>query len=115
MLPVLSDEDVQGAIITGLLLHFPAIDMVRAQDVGLMQTPDPIILEYAANHHRIIITHDRNTMTAHALDRMNQGLRMAGLIVLEQNINIGKAIQEVGTLVEAGEIGDLDGQILYLA
>jgi predicted nuclease of predicted toxin-antitoxin system len=115
MLPVLSDEDVQGAIITGLLLHFPAIDMVRAQDVGLMQTPDPIILEYAANHHRIIITHDRNTMTAHALDRMNQGLRVAGLIVLEQNINIGKAIQEVGTLVEAGEIGDLDGQILYLA
>jgi hypothetical protein len=115
MLPVLSDEDVQGAIITGLLLHFPAIDLVRAQDIGLMQTPDPVILEYAANHHRAIITHDRNTMTAHAQSRINQGLPMAGLIVLEQHINIGKAIQEVGTLIEAGEVGDLDGQILFLA
>jgi predicted nuclease of predicted toxin-antitoxin system len=115
MLPMLSDEDLQGAITAGLLLHFPTIDLVRAQDVGLMQTPDSTVLEYAASHHRVVITHDRNTMTAHAQARLDQGLLMAGLIVLEQNISIGKAIQEIGTLAEAGEIGDLDGRILFLA
>jgi hypothetical protein len=115
MLPLLIDEDVRGAIAAGLLLHFPALDLVRVQDVGLMHAPDPLILEFAANQNRIVITHDRNTMTAHAQDRVNQGLRMAGLIVLQQYINIGKAIQEIGTLAEAGEIGDLDGQILFLA
>jgi hypothetical protein len=115
MLPLLSDEDLQGAIVAGLLLHVPGIDLVRVQDVGLMQTPDPIILEYAASQNRVIITHDRNTMTAYAQDRLPQGLLMARVIVLEQFINIGKAIQEVGTLAQAGDPGDLDGQILLLS
>jgi hypothetical protein len=115
MLALLSDEDLQGAIVDGLLLHVPGIDLVRVQDVGLMQTADPIILEYAASQHRVIVTHDRNTMIAHAQIRMRQGRRMAGLIVLEQLINIGKAIQEVGTLTQAGDPGDLDGQILFLS
>lgn len=115
MLPLLTDEDLHGTITTGLQLHFPTLDLVRVQDLGLVQTADPVILDLAANQNRVVITHDRNTMTAHAHDRMNQGLRMAGLIVLAQNISIGKAIQEVGTLAEAGEIGDLDDQILFLA
>jgi len=46
---------------------------------------------------------------------MDQGLRMAGLIVLAQFINVGKAIQEVATLAQAGNPGDLHGQILFLA
>jgi predicted nuclease of predicted toxin-antitoxin system len=115
MLRLLSDEDLQGAIVSGLVLHFPAIDLVRAQDIGLMQTPDPVILEYAASQNRVMVTHDRNTMTAHAQDRINQGLPMSGLIVLAQFANIGKAIQDVGTLAEAGDLGDLDGQILFLS
>jgi hypothetical protein len=115
MLPLLTDEDLQNAIVTGLLLHFPEIDLVRVQDVGLMHTPDSVILEFAASQNRVIVTHDRNTMTAHALDRVNQGLHMAGLIVLDQHISIGKAIQEVGTLAQAGDPGDLDGQILFLS
>ncbi len=115
MLPLLTDEDLQGKIVAGLLLHFPELDLVRAQDIGLMQTPDPIILDYAASQNRVIVTHDRNTMTAHAQDRMRQGLHMAGLIVLEQLMSVGRAIQEVGMLAQAGDPGDLDGQILFLS
>jgi hypothetical protein len=115
MLPLLSDEDLRGAIVSGLLRHYPTIDLVRVQDIGLMQTDDSVILEHAAGQDRAVVTHDRNTMTAHAQDRMNQGLRMSGLIVLAKFINIGKAIQEVGTLAEAGESGNLDGQILFIS
>jgi predicted nuclease of predicted toxin-antitoxin system len=115
MLLLLSDEDLRGAIVAGLLLHFPAIDLVRAQDVGLRGTPDPVIHHYAASRQRVLVTHDRTTMTAHAQDRLAKGLHMAGLIVLEQFINTGKAIQEVGTLAQAGNAGDLDGQILFLS
>lgn len=115
MLPLLSDEDLRGAIVRGLFLHVPEIDLVRAQDVGLMHAPDPVVLEYAAVQNRVIVTHDRNTMIGYAQDRMNQGLRMAGLIVLDQFIDTGMAIQEVGTLTQAGEPGDLDGQILFLS
>jgi hypothetical protein len=114
MLPLLTDEDLQGAIVIGLTLHIPGIDLIRVQDVGLMRTPDPVILEYAAVQNRVVVTHDRNTMTAHARDRINQGKRMAGLLVLDKYIPIGKAVQQLGILAQAGDPGDLDGQILFI-
>jgi len=115
MLPLLSDEDVPEAITDGLRQHYPGIDVMRVQEIGLLHTPDPIILERAAAEDRAIFTRDRNTMTAHARDRMRQGLRMAGLIVLAENISIGKAVQDLGTLAQAGNPGDLDGQILFIS
>jgi hypothetical protein len=54
-------------------------------------------------------------MIAHARELMTQGLRMAGLIVLAEEISIGTAIQELGTLAQAGDPGDLDGQILFIS
>ena len=89
--------------------------MWRTGNCSLGSLADPVILEYAASQNRVIVTHDRNTMTAHAQDPMNQSLRLSGLIVLDPFISIGKAIQEVGTLAEAGDPGHLDGQILFLA
>ena len=68
-----------------------------------------------AAEDRAIFTRDRNTMTAHARDRMLLGLRMAGLMVLAEDISIGKAIQNLGTLAQAGNPGDLEGQILFLS
>jgi hypothetical protein len=115
MLPLLSDEDVPAAITEGLRQHFPDVDVVRVQEIGLMNAPDPTIFERAAADNRATFTRDRNTMIAHALDRINQGLRMAGLIVLAEDVSIGKAIQELGTLSQAGDPGDLDGQILFLS
>jgi Domain of unknown function (DUF5615) len=115
MLPLLSDEDVHGAITAGLRQHFVGLDVVRVQEIGLLHAPDPIILERAAAEGRVLFTRDRNTMTAHARDRIRLGLRMAGLIVLAEDIRIGKAIQDLGTLAQAGNPGELDGQIVFLA
>jgi Domain of unknown function (DUF5615) len=114
MLPLLSDEDVPRSITDGLRQHFPGVDVLRVQDLGLGNTPDPIILAWAANENRAIFTRDRNTMTAHALDRVRQGLGMPGLLVIAEHIQIGKAIQALGTLAQSGEPGDLDGQIVFL-
>ena len=63
MLRLLSDEDVHVAIVAGLRQHFGGIDVVRVQEIGLMHTPDPIILDRAAADDRVIFTRDRNTMT----------------------------------------------------
>ena len=40
MLPLLSYENFNGDIVRGLLRRRPDLDLVRVQDVGLMQTPD---------------------------------------------------------------------------
>ena len=42
---LLTDENFNGAILRGLIRRLPELDIVRVQDVGLMNTDDPEILE----------------------------------------------------------------------
>ena len=62
----LVDEDFDNDIMRGLLRRLPTLDVVRAQDVGLSGQPDPIVLAWAAQEDRVLLTHDVSTMTAHA-------------------------------------------------
>ena len=48
MFRFLAGENVDGNLIHGLSVHIAGIDLVRAVDVGLDHTPDPVILEWAA-------------------------------------------------------------------
>ena len=89
MLHFLSDENFTGIIIRGLLLQRPNLDLVRVQDVGLMEEDDPTILEWAANHHRIVLTHDRATMPDFAYARIAANKQMPGLFVFTNRISIG--------------------------
>jgi predicted nuclease of predicted toxin-antitoxin system len=53
---LLTDEDFNGSILRGLLRRLDRLDIVRVQDVGLLHTDDPTILEWAANEQRILLT-----------------------------------------------------------
>ena len=55
MVPFLTDEDFNGRILRGLLLRRPGLDVVRVQDVGLQGAPDPAVLEWAAQHPRVLL------------------------------------------------------------
>ena len=78
MLPLVADENVNGAIIRGLRRRQPGIDLIFVQEVGLDHTPDPDILEWAAAEGRIVITEDVNTMVGFAWDRVRAALADAG-------------------------------------
>ncbi|MGV2391344.1 MAG UNVERIFIED_CONTAM: DUF5615 family PIN-like protein [Microcystis novacekii LVE1205-3] len=77
---LLTDENFNGAILRGLVRRLPELDIIRVQDVGLMNTDDPDILEWAANEGRILLTHDVATITMYAYNRVNQGLPMTGVV-----------------------------------
>ena len=62
MLSLISDDDVHDDVVRGLRRRESTLDMVRAVEVGLTHTPDPLILTWAAEHQRILITGDLNTM-----------------------------------------------------
>ena len=59
----LADEDLDSDIIGGLRSREPAIDILDVKKAGLRGTTDPILLDLAAQQGRIVITHDRRTMT----------------------------------------------------
>jgi hypothetical protein len=74
MLPLLFDEHVPVQIVAGLQQRQPGLDLARVQDVGLGQTPDPVVLEKAAALGRVVVSCDKKTLAVDAWDRVAQGL-----------------------------------------
>jgi predicted nuclease of predicted toxin-antitoxin system len=114
MLRLLSDEDFNRRIVRGMRRRQPGLDLVQAQDVGLSGMEDPLVLEWAANNDRIILTHDENTMTAAATERLRHGQPMAGVFVVPQWVSIGQAIDDLLVLDGASEQDDWNSQIVWL-
>ncbi len=108
------DENFNSNIVNGVLRRRPDTDFVRVQDVGLEGVDDPTILVWAASENRILLTHDVNTITAFAYDRIRQSLPMPGVFAVALSVSIGLAIDEILTLIECSVEGEWDGQINYL-
>ena len=114
MLHFLTDEDFDGRLSSALLTRVPGLDLVRVQDVGLMHTPDPDILAWAAAQGRIVLTHDRNTMTGFAIARVSAGQLMAGLFVVDRQAPRGRVLNDLEVMAAASEMDEWRDQIIYV-
>jgi predicted nuclease of predicted toxin-antitoxin system len=114
MLRLLIDEDVHGAIVEGLRRRQPALDLVRVHDVSLRHTPDPNILEWAAQQGRVVVSVDKKTLAVDAWDRVARGLPMPGVAILRILLTIGQAIHELEIIALAGNPDDFKDQVIYL-
>jgi len=114
MVSFLADENFNGRIVRGLLRRAPHIDLVRAQDVGLLGTSDPTVLEWAAKSGRVLLTHDAATMPAHAFNRIERGLATSGVLIVRESLAIRSVIEDLLLIFEAGEAQDLIGGVIYL-
>lgn len=111
----LADENFHNDVLAGLLRREPALDVVRAQDVGLTGADDPAILEWAAANGRVVLTHDVTTMTRHAYDRVRAGLAMPGVLEVSDRLPIGRAVEEALITIECSLEGEWEGQVRYLS
>src|SRR2546427_3859128 len=91
----LADEDFDNDIVRGLLRRLPTLDVMRAQDVGLSGQRDPVVLAWAAQEDRVILTHDVSTMTAHAYARIADGLPMAGGFSGSQVLSFSRGLHDL--------------------
>ncbi|MBI1787871.1 MAG: DUF5615 family PIN-like protein [Acidobacteria bacterium] len=114
MIAFLADENLKGKIMGGLLRRSPSVDVVRAQDVGLTGVDDRILLEWAAGHNRILLTHDVQTLVGFAWESVRTGTPMAGVIVLGRNLRVSEAIEELLLIAECSEPEDWAGVVAYL-
>jgi predicted nuclease of predicted toxin-antitoxin system len=114
MLRLATDEDVHGAIITGVRRRVPGIDLVRVQDAGMDHTPDPTILEWAAAQGRILVTEDVNTMVGFAWDRVARGLPMPGVIARADGVTVRQAIDSLELAVCCGVADDFKDQVVFM-
>jgi hypothetical protein len=73
-----------------------------------------VLLEWAAQQGRILVTHDVHTMTAHAYARVATGLAMPGVFAVSQSTPIAQAIEDLLLLAECSTEGEWEGQVRYL-
>jgi hypothetical protein len=114
MLQLVADENFNNNIVRGILRRKADVDIVRVQDIGLSHAGDPVILEWAAQQGRVLLTHDVSTITKYAYERLEVGQKMAGVFEVSRTAPIGQVIEDILLLVEGSLEGEWEGQIIYL-
>jgi predicted nuclease of predicted toxin-antitoxin system len=95
MLRFLADENFNNDVLRGVLRRNPDLDIVRVQDVGLQGLDDPTILEWAANEGRILLTHDVETMTNYAYERVTATKAMPGVFEIKRSLPLREVIEDL--------------------
>ena len=114
MLRFAADENFKTAILRGLFRHRADLDIVRVQDVGLSETDDNVILEWAAKENRILLTHDVTTVTDFAYQRVRDGKSMPGVFEIGRHVTVAQAIEDILLIAESSYDGEWEGQVRYL-
>lgn len=114
MIRLLADENFNNNIVRGIRLRIQNVDMVRVQDVGLSGADDPVVLDWAAQHQRILLTHDVSTITAFAYERARAGKPMPGVFEVGRTVALRSAIDDILLLATCSVEGEWEGQVRYL-
>ena len=114
MIRFLSDEDFNGRIVRGLFRRKSDLDLVRVQDVGLLGADDDTVLEWADNNGRVLLTHDGRTMPGHARQRLNAGLHLPGVFIVDDLASIGDCVEDILLVAECSDENEWNDQVHYL-
>lgn len=114
MIRLLADENLDANIIRGVLRRIARLDLVRVQDAGLSGADDRAVLAWAAGQGRVLVTHDVETVTRYAFERVDAGLPMPGVVEVIAAAPIGKALEDLALIVECLADGELANQVIYI-
>ena len=114
MLRLVSDENFDNVLVRRLLRKFPDLNLVRVQDVGLRQSDDETILEWAAIEQRILLTHDLNTLPGFAYNRINQNLPMPGIFAIPTDANPNEVFNSLLLILNCSEADEWENQVVFL-
>ncbi len=101
-------------IITGVGRHVPDVNIVRVRDVGLASASDDEVLDFAAREHRIVVSHDVNTMRAAAVARVERGAPMTGPLLVRQTLPVWTTIEDLIFIESASEAEEWNNLVSFL-
>jgi hypothetical protein len=110
----IADEDFDRRIVRGLLRRKSDLELVRAQDVGLLGASDEKLLEWASDNNRILLTHDKRTMPHHVASRLDSGLHTPDVFIVNRRVSIRSCIDELLLIAECSEANEWRDQLIYL-
>lgn len=77
--------------------------------------PDDQVLAAATDAGFIVVSHDSNTMTAAANDRIRRGQPLSGLVVVAQSFSVRRAIDGLVLLWAASEHEEWRDRVVFLS
>jgi len=95
-----ADNDLRRAIVRGAVRREPRMNFRSAQAARLDAIPDPVVLAFAADEGRILVSHDFETMPRH-FRQFTQ--RSPGVLLVRQDLPVGEAIETLLLIWEASE------------
>ena len=110
----LADNDLNDAIVLGVLRREPSIEFKRLRDLGLAALPDDTVLDFAARENWIVVSHDVNTMTDAAFTRLSTQQTMHGLFLVHQRNPPGQAIEDLVLIWSDSEAEEWAQQVRFL-
>ena len=106
------DVHVPAALTRGLLLR--NVDVLTAQLDGTTELEDPALLDRATELGRVLFSQDQDLL-AEATKRQRSGKHFGGVIYAHQlGITIGRAINDLEILAQAGTAEDFANRVEYL-
>ena len=109
----LLDEHIDPAIARGLLRLDSRLEILEARQV-MPGTPDPELLEWAAQNGYILVTRDINTLVGDAYERIEAGIQTEGVLVVRWNTSIGEVIRELWLILSNSEASEWANQVTYI-
>jgi predicted nuclease of predicted toxin-antitoxin system len=114
MLRLIVDDNLRGAVRRALQHRIGNVDLIDLQSLGLTGADDATVLGVAAAHRRILIADDAQGVARIALERVDAGLPMPGVILITLDAHRGDVVDELLLLVESYHQDELAGQVIYL-
>jgi hypothetical protein len=108
-----ADADFNHKVILGLRRREATIDFQDAHAGRVIGLPDIEVLSIAAKMGRILVSHDRSTMPGHFAQFLATR-HSPGLIIVDQDLDIGRAIEELFLIWVATEIEEWQDKIGYV-
>lgn len=111
---MLIDQDIDHDILRGLIRRIPQLDALTAFEIRMSEATDRELFSWAAQEGRIIITHDRTTMPAHAANLIGEGKNIAGLFVVLRRLPLHQVIEDLELMITCSEMDEWVNYIRYL-
>ena len=110
----LADHDLNDHIVSGIHRREPGIELLRARDLELQARSDSELLDYANRERLLLVSHDVNTMTAAASERLAKSQGVAGLLMVPQSTPVNEVIESLMLIWSATELDDWRDKIVFL-
>ncbi len=108
-----ADADFNQKVILGLRRRNTGIDFQDARAGAVIGVPDMKVPSIAAELGRILVSHDRRTMPAHFAQFLTTR-PSPGLIIVDQDLDIGRSIEELLLIWTATDIDEWQDKIGYV-